>query len=133
MWQLKLRTHLVDTMGFTNSTHDLCLFSRRMNDSVLVVGVYVDDIIVSHNGTKHLEWFRSEFTGPNGFRAKHVGELSWSLGVEVTQHEDYTVTLSQSQHVKKLLERFVAARPSSMIKHAMPCKLITFQPNPRMC
>ena len=127
MWQLKLRRHLVEKMGFTNSTHDPCLFSRRVDDSVLVVGVYVDDIIVSHNGTKHLEWFRNEFTGPNGFRAKHIGELSWFLGVEVTQHEDYSVTLSQSQYVKKLLERFVPARPASMIKHAVPCNPITFQ------
>ena len=128
MWQLKLRSHLVDKMGFTNSTHDPCLFSRRVDGSVLVVGVYVDDIIVSHNGIKHLEWFsRSEFTGPNGFRAKHVGTLSWFLGVEVTQHDDYTVTLSQSQYVKKLVERFVPARPASLIKHAMPCNPLTFQ------
>ena len=75
------------------------------------MGVYVDDIIVAHNGTKHLEWFTSEFTGPNGFRAKHVGPLSWFLGVEITQHDDFTVTLSQSQHVKKLLERFVSHAP----------------------
>ena len=73
-------------MGFTNSTHDPCLFSRRVDDSILVVGVYVDDIIVSHNDPKHLEWFNMHFTGPNGFRAKHVGPLSWFLGVEVTQH-----------------------------------------------
>jgi len=32
MWQLKLRKHLVDKMGFTNSTHDPCLFSRRVSD-----------------------------------------------------------------------------------------------------
>jgi len=127
MWQLKLRKHLVDKMGFTNSTHDPCLFSRRVSDSILVVGVYVDDIIVSHNGAKHLEWFKSEFTGPSGFRAKHVGSLSWFLGVEVTQHEDFTVTLSQTQYVKKLIERFVPARPASMIKHAMPCNPLTFQ------
>ena len=127
MWQLKLRKHLVDKMGFTNSTHDPCLFSRRIDGSILVVGVYVDDIIVSHNGTKHLEWFKAEFTGPNGFRAKHVGSLSWFLGVEITQHEDFTVTLSQSQYVKKLLERFVLARPASMLKHAMPCSPLTFQ------
>jgi len=127
MWQLKLRKHLVDKMGFTNSTHDPCLFSRRVDDSILVVGVYVDDIIVSHNGPKHLEWFKSEFTGPNGFRAKHVGSLSWFLGVEVIQHEDFTVTLSQTQYIKKLLERFVPARPASLIKHAMPCNPLTFQ------
>ena len=127
MWQLKLRKHLVDKMGFMNSTHDPCLFSRRVGDGVFVVGVYVDDIIVAHNGIKHLEWFTNEFTGPNGFRAKHVGQLSWFLGVEITQHEDFTVTLSQSQYVKKLLERFVPARPASMIKHAMPCNPLTFQ------
>ena len=92
-----------------------------------MVGVYVDDIIVSRNGAKHLEWFRNEFTGPNGLRAKHIGELSWFLGVEVTPHENYSVTLSQSQYVKKLLERFVPARPVIMIKHAMPCNPITFQ------
>ena len=127
MWQLKLRKHLVDKMGFTNSTHDPCLFCRRVDDSVLVVGVYVDDIIVAHNGTKHLEWFTTQFTGPNGFRAKHVGQLSWFLGVEITQHDNFAVTLSQSQYVKKLLERFVPARPASMIKHAMPCNPLTFQ------
>jgi len=69
MWQLKLRSHLVDKMSFTNSIHDPCLFVRRVSDGILVVGVYVDDIIVAHNGDKHLEWFRSEFTGPSGFRA----------------------------------------------------------------
>jgi len=127
MWQLKLRRHLVDKMGFNNSAHDPCLFSRRIGDSILIVGVYVDDIIVAHNGDKHLEWFRSEFTGPNGFRAKHVGHLSWFLGVEVVQHDDFSVTLSQSQYIKKLLERFAPARPSSMIRHAMPCNPLTFQ------
>ena len=127
MWQLKLRKHLVDNMGFSNSTHDPCLFSRRVDDSILVVGVYVDDIIVSHNGAKHLEWFNQHFTGPKGFRAKHVGPLSWFLGVEVTQSKDFTVTLSQTQYVKKLLERFMPARPASMLKHAMPCNPITFQ------
>jgi len=37
------------------------------------------------------------------------------------------VTLSQSQYIKKLLERFAPARPSSMIRHAMPCNPLTFQ------
>ena len=127
MWQLKLRKYLVESMNFINSTHDPCLFSRRVSDSIIVVGVYVDDIIVAHNGTPHLEWFKSKFTGPDGFRAKHVGPLSWFLGVEVVQHADFTVTLSQSQYVTKLLEKFVPTRPASMIKHAMPCNPLSFQ------
>ena len=72
-------------------------------------------------------WASLTLTGPNGFRAKHVGPLSWFLGVEITQHDNFTVTISQSQYVKKLLERFVPARPASLIKHAMPCNPLTFQ------
>ena len=70
MWQLKLRSHLISKMGFTNSSHDSCLFSRHWDDgTVILVGVYVDDIILAHNGK--LSWFINEFTGPKGFRAKH--------------------------------------------------------------
>lgn len=71
-------------MGFTNSTHDPCLFSRRVvdDDSIIVVVVYVDYINVAHNENKHLAWFTSEFTGPKGFREKHVGPrlmVSWCI------------------------------------------------------
>ena len=127
MWQLKLRKYLVESMKFTNSIHDPCLFSRRVDDSIIIVGVYVDDIVVAHNGKARLEWFRSKFTGPDGFRAKHVGQLSWFLGIEVTQHTNFEVTLSQAQYVSKLIERFVPTRPASVIKHAMPCNPLTFQ------
>ena len=51
-------------------------------------------------------------------RTKHVRPLSWFLGVEVVQRADFTVTLSQSQYVTKLLERFVPTRPASMINKA---------------
>ena len=89
--------------------------------------MYVDDIIVAHNGNKHLEWFRSKFTGPDGFRAQHVGSLSCFLGIEVVQHANFEVTLSQAQYVSKLLERFVPTSPASVLKHAMPCNPLTFQ------
>ena len=94
---------------------------------MIIVGVYVDDIIVAHNGEAHLEWFKTKFIGPDGFRAKHIGPLSWFLGVEVVQDANFAVTLSQSQYVNKLLDRFVPVRPNSLIKHAMPCNPLTFQ------
>ena len=33
--------HLVAKLGLNNSTHDPCLFARRVGGSVLVEGVYV--------------------------------------------------------------------------------------------
>ena len=53
MWQLKLRSHLVDKMGFNNSNNAPCLFSRRWDDgSVILIGIYVDDIVCAHKGSK---------------------------------------------------------------------------------
>lgn len=127
LWQLKLRSHLTNNMGFTNSTHDPCLFSRRWDDgSVILCGVYVDDIVVAHKGDK-LKWFTTAFTGPTGFRAKHVGPLSWFLGMSVEQGSDYSVTISQDQYITKLLEKFVPTREASVIRHAMPCNPLKFQ------
>ena len=126
MWQLKLRSHLITKMGFTNSSHDPCLFSRHWDDgTVILVGVYVDDIILAHNGK--LDWFIKEFTGPNGFRAKHVGPLSWFLGMSVHQGSDYSVEANQEQYITKLVEKFAPARTASLVKHAMPCNPLVFQ------
>ena len=126
MWQLKLRSHLINHMGFTNSSHDPCLFSRRWEDgTVMILGVYVDDIVLAHNGK--LAWFIDEFTGPKGFRAKHVGPLSWFLGMSVEQGSDYSVRVDQVQYIEKLIEKFAPARVASMIKHSMPCNPLTFQ------
>ena len=48
-------------MGFENSTADPCLYSRRVGDSVCIVGVYVDDIVLAHSGGGTLEWFVKGF------------------------------------------------------------------------
>ena len=126
MWQLKLRSHLVDKMGFNNSNNDPCLFSRRWDDgSVILIGIYVDDIVCAHKGSK-FDWFKHEFTGPTGFRASHLGPLSWFLGISINQDDDFTVKCNQDQYVSKLLEKFVPVLPTSLIKHSMPCNESTF-------
>ena len=80
---------------------------------------------MAHNGK--LDWFVDNFTGPNGFRGKHVGPLSWFLGMSVEQGSDYSIIVHQEQYITKLLEKFVPSNKSSLIKHAMPCNPLTFQ------
>ena len=99
LWQMKLRDHLVNHMGFTCSLTDPCLFVKRDDKGgVMILGVYVDDIILAHKNSD-LEWFIREFTGPNGFDAKHLGKLSWFLGMACDQHEDCSVSIDQSRVV----------------------------------
>ena len=93
---------------------------------MILIGIYVDDIVCAHKGNK-FEWFKREFTGPNGFRASHLGPLSWFLGIAISQADDFTVKCNQDQYVSKLLEKFLPVLPTSLIKHAMPCNDSTFQ------
>ena len=127
MWQLKLRDTLIQ-LGFSNSTTDPCLFVKEMKDKTrMIVGVYVDDIIVAHKDSNpsNLAWFKSEFC--KVFRATHLGRLSWFLGVAVEQREDYTITISQNQYVQKLIEKFITTNPKSIIKHTSPCNVNAFK------
>ena len=126
LWQEKLAGKLV-SLGFSRSKTDPCLFSRRdkQKGSVILIGVYVDDIIVAHNGVD-FAWFTQEFTGPQGFRSKHIGSLSWYLGMSIDQEPDFSISISQEQYVKKLLEKFIPNFSSGSIKHNMPCNPDTF-------
>ena len=127
LWQLKLRDVLVNKLGFENSLADPCLYRKR-NDSggVMIIGVYVDDIILAHKGV-NLDDFIKAFTGPGGFNAKHIGKLDWFLGMGIDQHDDYSVSISQELYIKKLVEKFCPNRKSSMGKRAAPLEPIKFQ------
>ena len=73
-------------MGFTNSSHDPCF----------------DNIVLAHKSPGKLKQFVDDFTGftgPKGFRAKHVGPLTWFLGVEVDQAPDHSITINQRQYL----------------------------------
>lgn len=123
LWQLKLRDHLVNKMGFQNSTTDPCMFIKRKGKEVIILGVYVDDIIVAHKNVDLNEFIKG-FCGPGGFNSKHLGSLSWFLGMAIDRHDDGSVTINQTQYVKKLVSKFFAKPPE---KRATPCKEGVFQ------
>ena len=91
----------------------------------LFIGVYVDDVVVAHNDSHLLSWFASEFTGPNGFNAKHLGKLSWFLGMAVDQCADHSITIHQTQYIEKLLDRFIPLlRKVSLDAGARVCSVV---------
>ena len=128
MWQLTLRDYLVNKMGFKNSAADPCLFSRRDPDnSVILVGIYVDDLIVACSNDRKLEWFKKELS--KRFRARHEGRLSYFLGVSIDQSKNFDVSIHQRSYIEKLVERFIPAKTPSKYFHAhsMPCQPESFQ------
>ena len=99
LWQLRLRDHLVNNMGFKNSITDPCLYVKRdSKGGVMILGVYVDDIILAHKNVD-LNDFIKAFCGPGGFASKHLGKLNGFLGMGVDQHDDYSIHINQELYV----------------------------------
>ena len=107
LWQDTLREFLESPeLGFKRSPHEPCLYRLEKSGSELLVGVYVDDVVVAHRGDKLFEEFKSKFL--SRFRAKHIGPLQWFLGMEVDQHDDFSVHVSQKAFIQKVADKFIA-------------------------
>ncbi|WVZ50178.1 hypothetical protein U9M48_001456 [Paspalum notatum var. saurae] len=68
----------------------------------LVVGVYVDDLVITGASKKEIEAFKAQMK--KTFRMSDLGLLTYYLGIEVEQRKD-GITLCQSSYARKLLER----------------------------
>ncbi|KAG7599301.1 Integrase catalytic core [Arabidopsis suecica] len=89
--------------GFVRSINDAALYVKKTSKEIMVVSLYVDDIIVTGSNIKEIEQFKEEMK--NEFEMTDLGELSYFLGMEVTQNEE-GIFLSQENYAKKLLKKF---------------------------
>ena len=44
-------------------------------------------------------------------------------GVSVEQKSDCTVSISQTQYVQNLIDKFISTKPSSTVKQSMPLNI----------
>ena len=120
LWQNTLRTYLVNECKFTCSLHDPCLFVRWTGNKVVVLGIYVDDIIVAYNDTDTYERFKREFT--SRFNSKDLGKLQWFLGMSVDQHVDSSVVLGQQKYIEDMVRKFYPQGIENTIARDVPCR-----------
>jgi len=99
-WNSKLDKELI-VLGFVKSKLDNVVYRRSGINSFLLVGVYVDDLIISGPSVDEIRKFKSEMM--KKFRMSDLGLLSYYLGIEVKQGEGH-ITLSQGAYALKILE-----------------------------
>ena len=75
---------------------------RRRGKEELVVGVYVDDLIITRARAEDIDSFKHEMMAC--FKMNDLSTLSYYLGIEVRQGKQ-SISLSQRAYAKKLLER----------------------------
>jgi hypothetical protein len=97
-WNAKLDSTLKG-MSFTPSPHEATIY-RRGQGSALLVGVYVDDLVITGAKDAEVAAFKEEMKAT--FQMSDLGHLSY-LGIEVHQ-ADSGITLRQTAYAKRIVE-----------------------------
>ncbi|GJU76691.1 putative ribonuclease H-like domain-containing protein [Tanacetum coccineum] len=101
-WYETLSTYLLDN-GFQRGQIDKTLFIKRVKSNILLVQVYVDDIIFG--STKKKLCIEFETLMHKKFQMSSMGELTFFLGLQVTQKDD-GIYISQDKYVDEILKKF---------------------------
>jgi hypothetical protein len=100
VWNAKLDSTLKG-MGFGQSLHEVAIYRRGNGGNTLLVGVYVDDLVITDTKDAEVAAFKEEMKAT--FQMSDLGLLSFYLGIEVHQG-DSGITLRQTAYVKRVVE-----------------------------
>ena len=100
-WNAKLNHELI-SLGFVKSKLEHAVYKRVEGDSLLLVGVYVDDLIICGPDSGKIAEFKGQMM--KLFNMSDLGLLSYYLGLEVNQ-QGSEITISQSAYAKKIVEQ----------------------------
>ncbi|GJX48479.1 putative ribonuclease H-like domain-containing protein [Tanacetum coccineum] len=89
--------------GFQRGQIDKTLFNKKVKGDILLVQVYVDDIIFG--STKKILCTEFEKLMHKKFQMSSMGELTFFLGLQVTQKYD-GIFISQDKYVDEILKKF---------------------------
>ena len=71
----------------------------------ILIGVYVDDLVMAHNNHKLIAHFVDAFK--RKFKAEYLGKLSYFLGIAVDQLENGSISIHQSQYIRDIAARSI--------------------------
>lgn len=99
-WYSKLDDSLLQ-LGFQRSTSEHAVYLRGTGAHRLVVGVYVDDLVITGGNQDDIDTFKAETKST--FKMSDLGLLHYYLGLEVSQSEE-GITVCQSAYAAKILQ-----------------------------
>jgi hypothetical protein len=99
-WNAKLDSTLKG-MGFTPNLHEATIYRRGNGGSALLVGVYVDDLVITDAKDAEVTAFKEEMKAT--FQMSDLGHLSFYLGIEV-HRGDSGIRLCQTAYTKCIVE-----------------------------
>ncbi|KAG6495613.1 hypothetical protein ZIOFF_043439 [Zingiber officinale] len=108
----------LEELGFKKCTQEHAVYTRGEGEARILVGVYVDDLIVTGSSIEKINKFKQQMM--TEFEMSDLGLLSYYLGIEVEQQKS-RILLRQSAYAKKILSQFKMTDCNST-KHPMEPK-----------
>ncbi|GJZ39769.1 zinc finger, CCHC-type containing protein [Tanacetum coccineum] len=99
-WNAKLDKVLKE-LGFRKCAQDQAVYKLQSKNTTLIIGVYVDDIIVTGSSEKQIQEFKVRMNSI--FEMSDLGKLNYYLGIEVKQEEN-GIIIKQESYARKILE-----------------------------
>jgi hypothetical protein len=99
-WNEKLDDTL-NSFGFVRCPSEPAVYTRSANGNQLIIGVYVDDMMITSASADDIRMFNQEMA--KVFSMSDLGLLHYYLGIEVRQNVD-GISLSQAAYAHKIVE-----------------------------
>lgn len=102
MWYDKITATLI-SLNFKKLNCEPCVFVRKINLSLIIIALYVDDLLIFSNDEVQKEKIKRDLMLQ--FEMQDLGKAKSVLGMRIIQ-EKGQITLDQSKYIEYVLDRF---------------------------
>lgn len=104
-WYAKIHNYLTNDLKFTSSINDPCLYVRKTSNDIIIIGLYVDHLILVGNCKPVIDIIKAEFN--QRFEMKDMGPVAVMLGIEIKRERaNRKLYISQKECMEHILTRF---------------------------
>lgn len=101
-WYSRIDTHL-ESLGFVKSLSESTLYVKKVDEDILVLSLYVDDLFVTGSSKKMIDKFKKEME--DVFEMTDLGKMTFFLGMQV-QQKQHEIFVCQEKYAKEVLKKF---------------------------
>jgi hypothetical protein len=106
LWNQELHNLLIE-LGYLPITADKCIYTKRINDRVIILSLYVDDTAIAYSKQDEAIWERDKSLISKRFPISDLGNCEWLLGMEIQRDRtNHKLILSQRAYVERVLKQF---------------------------
>jgi hypothetical protein len=105
-WNDNINTFFIQQLRFTRCSKDTCIYIKiSKTGNIMIIGLFVDDIVVSIDIIDMNEWLEIKRALQNKYDISDLGECRHILNMAVTRTHN-TITLDQQSYIIAKLEQF---------------------------